>query len=597
MCETVQSRVPIAVAARTTVWRGDAPLIADMRFVEEPRRTGHDLVVGVDAGQSVTVEKMVAVFTGRDPAISEPGAAAQRLLARLGRYSELRDGHIRQWANLWERFDIAFDDSADALRVVRLHLLQLLQTVPSRAEDVDAGLPARGLHGEAYRGHIFWDELFVFPVLNLRSPDTTRSLLRYRQRRLPEARQAARDAGYAGAMFPWQSGSDGREESQTLHLNPNSCRWNPDASARAHHIGIAVAYNVWQYYQVTGDLAYLVENGAEMLAEIARFWVSRSEFDEALGRYVIRGVIGPDEFHSGYPDRPFDGIDNNAYTNVMAVWVIVRALDALDALPLCDRLDLMESLGISGRELQRWDAVSRLMYVPFHADGVISQFEGYGDLQELDWHGLRERHGNIARLDRILEADNDSVNRYKASKQADVLMLFYLLSADELRELFARMGYRFTPEQIPATVDYYRKRTSHGSTLSGVVHAWVLARGDRARAMRYFQQVLASDVADIQGGTTAEGIHIAAMAGSIDLLQRCFTGLETRSDRLILNPMWPESLGALRMPIHYRGYRLHLTIIGRSVELSIDPTDHPPIDIECHGRVQTLTPGTSLRFG
>ena len=597
VCETVQSRVPIAVAARTTVWRGDAPLIADMRFVEEPRRTGHDLVVGVDAGQSVTVEKMVAVFTGRDPAISEPGAAAQRLLARLGRYSELRDGHIRQWAHLWERFDIAFDDSADALRVVRLHLLQLLQTVPSRAEDVDAGLPARGLHGEAYRGHIFWDELFVFPVLNLRSPDTTRSLLRYRQRRLPEARQAARDAGYAGAMFPWQSGSDGREESQTLHLNPNSGRWNPDASARAHHIGIAVAYNVWQYYQVTGDLAYLVENGAEMLAEIARFWVSRSEFDEALGRYVIRGVIGPDEFHSGYPDRPFDGIDNNAYTNVMAVWVIVRALDALDALPLCDRLDLMESLGISGRELQRWDAVSRLMYVPFHADGVISQFEGYGDLQELDWHGLRERHGNIARLDRILEADNDSVNRYKASKQADVLMLFYLLSADELRELFARMGYRFTPEQIPATVDYYRKRTSHGSTLSGVVHAWVLARGDRARAMRYFQQVLASDVADIQGGTTAEGIHIAAMAGSIDLLQRCFTGLETRSDRLILNPMWPESLGALRMPIHYRGYRLHLTIIGRSLELSIDPTDNPPIDIECHGRVQTLTPGTSLRFG
>ena len=597
VCETVQSRVPIAVAARTTVWRGDAPLIADVRFVDEPRRTGHDLVVGIDAGQSVTVEKMVAVFTGRDPAISEPGAAAQRLLARLGRYSELRDGHIRQWAHLWERFDIAFDDSADALRVVRLHLLQLLQTVPSRAEDVDAGLPARGLHGEAYRGHIFWDELFVFPVLNLRSPDTTRSLLRYRQRRLPEARQAARDAGYAGAMFPWQSGSDGREESQTLHLNPNSGRWNPDASARAHHIGIAVAYNVWQYYQVTGDLAYLVENGAEMLAEIARFWVSRSEFDEALGRYVIRGVIGPDEFHSGYPDRPFDGIDNNAYTNVMAVWVIVRALDALDALPLCDRLDLMESLGISGRELQRWDAVSRLMYVPFHADGVISQFEGYGDLQELDWHGLRERHGNIARLDRILEADNDSVNRYKASKQADVLMLFYLLSADELRELFARMGYRFTPEQIPATVDYYRKRTSHGSTLSGVVHAWVLARGDRARAMRYFQQVLASDVADIQGGTTAEGIHIAAMAGSIDLLQRCFTGLETRSDRLILNPMWPESLGALRMPIHYRGYRLHLTIIGRSVELSIDPTDHPPIDIECHGRVQTLTPGTSLRFG
>jgi alpha,alpha-trehalase len=189
------------------------------------------------------------------------------------------------------------------------------------------------------------------------------------------------------------------------------------------------------------------------------------------------------------------------------------------------------------------------------------------------------------------------VSRYNAAQWTSSPATGLWLSADELRELFARMGYRFTPEQIPATVDYYRHRTSHGSTLSGVVHAWVLARGNRERAMRYFQQVLMSDVLDIQGGTTAEGIHIAAMAGSIDLLQRCFTGLETRADRLILNPMWPESLGALRMPIQYRGNRMHLTIIGRSAEVSVDPADRAPIEIECHGRVATLAPGTSLRFG
>ena len=596
VCETVQSRIPIAVAARTTVWRGDEPLAADRRFVDEPRRTGHDCIVTLETGESVTVEKLATIFSGLDDAISEPGDAAVRLLDHLGRYADLREGHVREWAHLWERFDIDFDADPDTMRVVRLHMLHLLETVPNRAEDLDAGVPARGLNGEAYRGHIFWDELFVFPVLNLRSPAITRSLLRYRYRRLPEARRAAREAGFAGAMFPWQSGSDGREESQKLHLNPNSGRWNPDASARAHHIGIAVAYNVWQYYQVTGDLEYLTENGAEMLAEIARFWVSRAEFDERLQRYVIRGVIGPDEFHSGYPDAPYDGIDNNAYTNVMAVWVILRALDALDALPLRDRLDLLDSLGIRGSELDRWDSVSRRMYVPFH-EGVISQFEGYGDLAELDWHGLRERHGNIRRLDRLLEADNDSVNRYKASKQADVLMLFYLLSADELRELFARMGYRFTPEQIPRTVDYYLHRTSHGSTLSSVVHAWVLARGDRERAMRYFEQVLASDIADIQGGTTAEGIHIAAMAGSIDLLQRCLTGLETRADRLIINPLWPESLGTLRMPIYYRGHRLHLTIRGRSTEISVDLSDHPPIAIDYRGKEQMLMPGTSMQLG
>ena len=396
-------------------------------------------------------------------------------------------------------------------------------------------------------------------------------------------------------MFPWQSGSDGREESPELHLNPRSGRWNPDPSHRAHHIGIAVAYNVWQFYQVTGDLAYLIDYGAEMLAEIARFWVSRATYDEDRDRYGIHGVIGPDEFHSGYPDRPYDGIDNNAYTNVMAVWVIMRAIDALELLPLPNRLDLRETLGLTDAELQHWDDVSRRMFVPFH-DGVISQFEGYDELAELDWDAYRQRYGNIQRLDRILEAEHDDVNRYKASKQADALMLLYLLSSDELRELLDRLGYRFAPDQIPKMVDYYLARTSHGSTLSGVVHTWVLARANRDRAMEFFQQVLKSDVSDIQGGTTSEGIHLAAMAGSVDLMQRCFTGLETRGDRIMLSPHWPESLGVLGFPIHYRGHHLHLRVSGKGAEVSVDPRDVPPVVIECRGRVEQLAPGCTIRF-
>ena len=397
----------------------------------------------------------------------------QRWLARLGRFAELLDGHLTAWTHLWERLSIEFDDFADELRILRLHLLHLLQTVSPNTADLDVGVPARGLHGEAYRGHIFWDELFIFPVLNLRLPMVTRSLLGYRYRRLAEARTPPRAAGHAGAMFPWQSGSDGREESQRLHLNPRSGHWNPDASARAHHIGIAVAYNAWQYYQVTGDLAYLIDYGAEMLVEIARFFVSLATYDDERDRFGIRGVIGPDEFHSGYPDAPYDGIDNNAYTNVMAVWVIMRALDALNLLPLPNRLDLMETLGLHSAELAHWDDVSRRMFVPFH-DGVISQFEGYGDLAELDWDRLRSQYGNIQRLDRILEAESDDVNRYKASKQADVLMLLYLLSADELRELLDRLGYRFTPGAGPgdgrllpgphlARVDAQRRRARLGA--------------------------------------------------------------------------------------------------------------------------------------
>jgi alpha,alpha-trehalase len=593
--ETTQSRVPIAMAARTTLWRDGAPVAATHRLFDAAAEIGHDIAVQVSVGDVVTVEKVVTVYTGRDVATSEPAAEAQRWLPRLGRFTELLDGHMTEWGHLWERMSIEFDDFPDELRILRLHLLHLLQTVSPNTAELDAGVPARGLHGEAYRGHIFWDELFIFPVLNLRFPMITRALLGYRYRRLPEARQAAREAGYSGAMFPWQSGSDGREESQRLHLNPRSGHWNPDASARAHHIGIAVAYSAWKYYQVTGDLAYLIDYGAELLAEIARFFVSKAAYDDEHERFVIRGVIGPDEFHSGYPDAPYDGIDNNAYTNLMAVWVIMHAIDALDLLPLPSRLDLMETLGLHSAELAHWEDVSRRMYVPFH-DGVISQFEGYGELAELDWDRLRSQYGNIQRLDRILEAEHDDVNRYKASKQADALMLLYLLSATELRELLDRLGYPFTSDQVPQMVDYYLARTSHGSTLSGVVHTWVLARANRDRAMEFFKQALTSDVSDIQGGTTAEGIHLAAMAGTIDLMQRCFTGLETRSGRIILDPHWPKTLGVLAIPIHYRGLHLHLRISGKGVIISVDPRDAAGIQVECHGRIVELMPGTTVRF-
>ncbi len=593
--ETTQSRIPVALAARTTVWCDGRPAPATYRVVDEEFEIGHDIVTELAPGQSLSVEKVVTLVTGRDVATSEPAAGAERRLGRQERFAEIRSAHTVCWAHLWERLSIEFDDHTDELRILRLHMLHLLQTVSFNSEDLDIGVPARGLHGEAYRGHIFWDELFIFPVLNLRLPSITRSLLRYRYRRLVEARRAAKLAGYAGALFPWQSGSDGREESPELHLNPRSGRWNPDPSHRAHHIGNAVAYNVWQYYQVTGDLAYLIDYGAEMLAEIARFWVSRATYDKDRDRYGIHGVIGPDEFHAGYPDRPFEGIDNNAYTNVMAVWVIMRAVEALERMPLPNRLDLRERLGLTDAELNDWDRVSRRMFVPFH-DGLITQFEGYEKLAELDWDAYRDRYGNIQRLDRILEAENDDVNRYKASKQADALMLLYLLSSDELREVLDRLDYSFAPAQIPKMVEYYLARTSHGSTLSGVVHTWVLARANRDRAMEFFEQVLKSDVTDIQGGTTSEGIHLAAMAGSVDLVQRCFTGLETRGDRMVLSPNWPDSLGALGFPIHYRGHHVHVRVSGKGAEVSVDPRDVPPVMIECRGRVEQLAPGCTVRF-
>ena len=461
-------------------------------------------------------------------------------------------------------------------------------------------VPARGLHGEAYRGHIFWDELFIFPLFSVRMPELTRSLLLYRYRRLDQARQNARAAGYAGAMFPWQSGSNGREETQTMHLNPRSGRWLPDASHLQRHINAAIAYNVWHYYQATADGEFLRFYGAEMLVEIARFWASIATHDQRHDRYSIGGVMGPDEYHEGYPDRREPGLDDNAYTNLMAVWCLCRALDVLDVLAPASSTELRERLDVTD-EVAHWEAISTRMRLCFHEapDGsgpVISQFAGFDDLAELDWDGYRHRYGDIARLDRILEAEGDSPNNYQAIKQADVLMLFYLLTAEELSELFERLGYEWDGALIPRTIAYYEARTSNGSTLSRVVQSWLHARGDRTQSWRQFGQALHSDVDDIQGGTTREGVHLGAMAGTIDLVQRCYTGLELRGDVLRLNPAIPPDMEHLALGLRYRAHTVRLHITNHAVQVAVDPGHEPAIDVEVSGDRRCLGPGESTTF-
>jgi trehalose/maltose hydrolase-like predicted phosphorylase len=599
VAETSQSHVRVAVAVRNHIVRSNAPGAAEWSVVQGADYAAHELAIDVVAGEQVAIEKIAALYTSRDRAVSEPSEAAVGELGQAGSFDMLLERHVLAWTHLWQHFHVDLTDgdgiSDVALQTVRLHLFHLLQTVSPNSIDLDAGVPARGLHGEAYRGHVFWDELFVLSVLTLRAPALTRASLRYRHRRLPAARKAAREAGFAGAMYPWQSGSDGSEESQRLHLNPLSGRWTLDVSHLQRHVGHAVAYTAWQYYEATGDLAFLVDHGAEMILEIARFWSSAASYDPGRDRFVIRGVMGPDEFHTGYPGADEAGIDNNAYTNIMAVWVLQRALDVLAVLPPRLRMELSETLGLRQEECSRWEELTRRIFVPFH-DGVISQFEGYADLAEIDWEHYRRRYGDIQRLDRILESEGRSANSFQVCKQADVLMLFYLLSADELRALLHRLGYRLTRETIRKTIEYYLARTSHGSTLSALVHAWVLGRANRDNALEHFTRLLRSDTADIQGGTTAEGVHLAAMAGSVDLLQRCFTGLETAGDTLHFNPAWPAQLGTLAFALRYREQHLMVRINSESMRVSAEPGKAPPIRVRCWGQTKMLGPGDSAEF-
>jgi alpha,alpha-trehalase len=605
LVETNQSLVRIAESARTRV-RRNGERVAPLPEVEEREGwIGMRLRVPVVAGDEVIVEKVVALYTSRDEAISEPRLeACDHVRNVAGSFDEIQARHVVAWRHLWRRTEVVLGANHDTALLLHLHMFHALATVSPHSALLDVGVPARGLHGEAYRGHVFWDELFVFPYFELRLPELTRSLLLYRYRRLEQARRAAREAGYRGAMYPWQSASNGREETQTMHLNPESGHWLPDASHLQRHVNAAIVHNVWSYYQATGDEEFLRFYGAEMILEIARFWASIATYDHSLDRYEIKGVMGPDEYHEGYPDRDRPGLDNNAYTNLMAAWCLCRGLEVLEVLPPVTGAELRERLVIVPEELDLWDEVSRKLRVCFHDGGgaggldgpVISQFEGYERLEEFDWEGYRARYGNIARLDRILEAEGDTPNRYQLSKQADVLMLFYLLSAGELEELFERLAYPWDPGLIPRTVAFYEARTSHGSTLSRVVNAWIHARGHRERSWSEFQEALHSDVDDVQGGTTAEGIHLGAMAGTIDLIQRCYTGIELRSEVLYLDPVIPSDLRSLTLGLRYRNQNLHLEITEDLVRVRSGRAPRPPLQVQVRGRRRTLHPGETIEF-
>ena len=231
------------------------------------------------------------------------------------------------------------------------------------------------------------------------------------------------------------------------------------------------------------------------------------------------------------------------------------------------------------------------------SDGIISQFEGYGDLEELDWDAYRAKYGNIQRLDRILRAEGDDPDRYKIAKQADTVMLFFLFSDEELREIFERLGYDYRPDTAARNVAYYDQRTSHGSTLSFVTHAGVLAALDPESSWDRFLVALRSDVDDIQGGTTKEGIHLGVMAGTLDVVQRYYAGTQIRDGVLYFDPRLPGGLGGLSFPMQFRETPILVTLTGDRLTLAVHPegASHP-IRAGIPGDVRELCPGDQAVF-
>jgi beta-phosphoglucomutase family hydrolase len=595
--ETIQSGVHIAMAARTRAFTGDQLLSPGRRLLRDDRgQVAHEFTLQLEPGNSVRVEKVVTVSTSRDRAMLSPRVAVTTWMRRLDDPATLLAAHEREWQILWEEFAVHMHTAERASLALNLNIFHVLQSLAAVDADLDAGVPARGLHGEGYQGHVFWDELFVYPVLTLHRPDLSRVLLGYRYRRLNEAKAAAKAAGFEGAMFPWQSGIDGSDVTPVELFNTLNEQWMPDHSHLQRHVGLAIAYSVWQHYQSTGDMEFLIRQGAELLLEVARFFASLTTYDEVADRYDIESVMGPDEFHDGYPGAAGEGVRNNAYTNVMVAWVLLRAAETVSLLEGRYARPLWNRLRLRSDEVARWERISRRMRVPFHDDGVISQFEGYEKLAELDWDVYRSTYGSIGRLDLILAAEGDSTNNYRVSKQADVLMLLYLFSAEELRDLLEGMGYSLPPAAILRMVEFYGSRSTHGSTLSNVVHSWLEARRDRERSWSFLTRALESDLADIQGGSTPEGIHLGAMAGSVDMVVRCYTGLEFRDNKLWLHPVLPAELTEVAFTINYREQPIRLELTTTKLRLRLHSGGATPITVRVEGQEATLSPGETHDF-
>jgi trehalose/maltose hydrolase-like predicted phosphorylase len=559
---TSQSKIHVAEAAKFYVSMDGKLVSPQIQHKARPGEVISSFQIEVPQGSSLRVEKLISLFTSHPWDSENPLGDAQAILKDMSSFEEIYETSKQAWGEIWDQVDIQIEGDRLAQKLLRLHLYHNFVTASPHNEHIDAGIPARGLHGESYRGHIFWDELFILPLFNLHYPQISKSALMYRYRRLDQARDYAKEYGYEGAMYPWQSGSTGREETQVIHLNPLSGEWGPDNSSLQRHVSLAIAYNIWGYYWATLDTIFLEDFGAEMFLEICRFWASAAVFNHESGRYDIPKVMGPDEFHEKYPDKDEGGLTNNAYTNLMVIWAFERVFDIIDSLRDDSRIQLFKQIRLSEDELEKWRDIQMKLTVPISDQGILEQFEGFFKLKELDWDFYRIQYEDIHRMDRLLKKEGKSPDDYQVLKQADALMIFYNLRMDEIKQLLFSAGYDWREANLEKNFNYYIRRTSHGSTLSRITHAYLsYLIGEKKSGWEHFYQALISDYKDIQGGTTGEGIHTGVMAGTVYNTLRNFGGLSINKKHIHLAPSFPSHWRRLQFGVSFRGnkYAFDLT--------------------------------------
>lgn len=507
-----------------------------------------ELQVRLQAGQRLVVEKRVALVTDQED--SDPLGRARQVLANLRRRAPEApwEAQEKEWGRIWQRVDVEIEGDPAAAQGVRFSLYHLIIAAPRHTDRTS--IPARGLSGFAYRGHIFWDtEIFMLPFFIYTQPEIARRLLRFRYLTLPQALERARALGYRGAMYPWETVPDGTEATPRWILSRSGEPVRIWTGDREHHITADVAYAVWQYWQATGDDEWMAEEGAAILLATAAFWASRATYNPQKRRLEIRDVIGPDEYH--------EHVHNNAYTNGMARWNLQAALKVWEWLRSRDPAraeDLAQQLALHSRDMDQWEEIAGALLLPQdERTGIIEQFEGFFELESIDLRAFEER---TQAMDEVL--GRERIQRTQVVKQPDVLMLLYLLPDT------------FGPEALRAAWNYYEPRTDHrfGSSLGPAIHAALGARvGEMEAAYRHFMHAARIDLDDLRGNT-ADGIHMATCGGVWQAVVFGFAGVKLKDHPILVDPRLPEAWERLSFPLAYRGrrWRVELSRSGGYVE-------------------------------
>lgn len=554
-------------------------------IVIDRRMIAQEYQITIPAGSTLCVEKLSSVYTSRDrdseglsyDELHDKALAGHEAACELG-YDELLSESAAAWARkVWDNIPVTIDAENEfdqlAMRFAQYHL-----HVMTPAHDNRMNIGAKGLSGEGYKGHTFWDtEMFILPYFIYSAPEIAKSLEEYRFLSLPGAHKKAGGNGYEGAQFPWESAWIDDGEVTPVWGAADIVTGLPTkiwSGFIEQHITADVAYGAWEYYMVTGDEDFMERCGYELILDTAKFWASRLEEGED-GKLHINDVVGPDEYK--------EHVDDNAFTNHMAAWNIRKALEYCGLLrsekpALYKALD--EKLGLAALEPVWEDKLSRLYLPQPREDLVIPQDRTYLTLKDIDLtkYKKQENVGSIYR-----DYNQEQITHIQVSKQADILIMFLLLEN------------QFSAEVKAANWNYYEPRTLHDSSLSLSTHCILaLDMGNREMAYELFQKAAAIDVGPNMK-TSDAGIHAASLAGVWQSVVFGFGGVRMLDGRLRMNPSLPESWRGLDFFIHWQGQKLHVSLSHERAEL-VNLTGTREVELSINGRPCTVKDKLSVNL-